>query len=120
MSPRFLTERRARSTETRTRQSWSVLSFLGELQAPGAPVVDVYLLAPDVLLHHLGVLHHVLADAHLFFGHGALLHHDLFFGEGDAYLLLAYLGLRRGALGDGDALYRDLLAAGGDLEPLAV
>src|SRR3712207_7849063 len=40
---------------------------------------------------HLGVLHHVLADAHLFLGHGALLHHDLFLGEGHPYLLLAYL-----------------------------
>src|SRR3712207_9085346 len=68
---------------------------------------------------HLGVLHHVLADAHLFLGHGALLHHDLFLGEGDAYLLLAYLGAR-GLAVDRHPVHGDLLAAGGHLHPLAV
>src|ERR671917_1066778 len=76
-------------------------------------VFDVYLLAPDVLLDHLGVLHHVLADADLFLGHGPLLHHDLFLGDGDAYLVVAYLGLRgRRALLDGYPLDGDLLVAG--------
>src|ERR671910_592245 len=44
-------------------------------------VLDFYLLAPDVLLDRLGVLHDVLAHAHLLLGHGALAHHDLFLGH---------------------------------------
>src|SRR5215218_7418132 len=60
-----------------------------ELEAPGGLVVYVYFLAPYVLLDHLGILNHVLADAHLFLGNGALLHNNLFLSHGDAYLVLA-------------------------------
>src|SRR5215207_8784737 len=92
-----------------------------ELQtAPGGLVVYVDLLAPDVLLYHLGVLDHVLADSHLFLGHGALLHHDLFLSHGDAYLVLAYLGLGGCALREGYPLHGDLLVAGGHFDALAV
>src|SRR5829696_7016068 len=87
--------------------------------APSGLVLDVYLLAPDVLLYHLGVLHHVLADAHLFLGHGALLHHDLFLGQGHPHLVLADLGLR-GFARERNPLHRDLLVARGHLYALAV
>src|SRR5918994_1607236 len=91
-----------------------------ELQtAPGGLVVYVDLLAPDVLLYHLGVLDDVLADSHLFLGHGALLHHDLFLSHGDAYLVLAYLGLGGCALREGYPLHGDLLVAGGHFDALA-
>src|SRR5918995_970811 len=35
-------------------------------------VLDIYLLAPYVLLHHLGALYHLLADANLLLDHGPL------------------------------------------------
>src|SRR5215211_983315 len=82
-------------------------------------VVDVDLLATDVFLDDFRVLNHVLADAHLFFGNGSLLHDDLFFGNGDADLGVSDLGLGGLAL-YGDAIDCDLLVAGRYLHPLAV
>src|SRR5215212_6414340 len=102
-----------------TRLPWS--ASLRELQAaPGGLVVYLDLLAPDVLLHDLGVLDHVLADADLFLGHGALLHDDLFLGYRDPDLLLAYLGLCCGSLRHRHTFDGDLLVAGRDLYLLAV
>src|SRR5215203_3230768 len=92
-----------------------------ELQtALGALVVHVYLLAPDILLNHLCVLNHVLADPDLLLGNRALLHHNLFLGYGHPHLVLTYLGLCCSALREGHAIDGDLLAAGGDLYLLAV
>src|SRR5215213_8357504 len=51
---------RERRVRYRTRQSWSALSLLRLPTAPSGLVVDVDLLAPDVLLHDFGVLDHVL------------------------------------------------------------
>src|SRR5215217_2731776 len=82
-------------------------------------VLDVYLLAPYVLLDDLRVLHNVLADAHLFLGHGALADDDLFLGDGHHDLVLADLGLRSLA-GDRHPLHAYFLVAGGDLYLLAV
>src|SRR5215204_2106275 len=88
--------------------------------ALGALVVHVYLLAPDILLNHLCVLNHVLADPDLLLGNRALLHHNLFLGYGHPHLVLTYLGLCCSALREGHAIDGDLLAAGGDLYLLAV
>src|SRR5918993_382010 len=82
-------------------------------------VFDVHLLAPYVLLDDLGVLHHVLSDADLFLGYGALADDDLFLGDWHHDLVLAYLGLRSLAF-DGHPLDRYFLVAGRDLDLLAV
>src|SRR5215212_5835147 len=71
-------------------------------------VLDVYLLAPYVLLDDLRVFHNVLADADLFLGHGALAHDDLFLDHRNHDLVFADLGLRSLAL-YGHPLHSDLL-----------
>src|SRR5215212_2464203 len=86
--------------------------------APSGLVLDVYLLAPDILFDNMGVLDHVLADAHLFLDNRALLHHDLFLGDGDAHLDVADLGLRSLPL-NRDTVDGDLFVAGGYLHALA-
>src|SRR5829696_1962570 len=100
---------------------WSVLSFAGRLAgaASGGIVLYVYLLAPYVLLDDLGVFDHVLADADLFLGHGALAHDDLFFGHRHHDLVLSDLGLG-GLAGGGHPLHAHLFVAGRDLYLLAV
>src|SRR5829696_7881016 len=95
----------------------SLAGFL-EASAPGV-VLDVDLLAPDVLLDRLGVLDHILAHADLFLDHRALAHDDLFLGHRHDDLVLTDLGLGGLARG-GHALHADLLVAGGDLYLLAV
>src|SRR3712207_4014191 len=94
-------------------------AVLALARGPAGLVVYVDLLAPYVLLNDLCVLHHVLADADLLLHHGALLHNDFFFGDRHADLFVAYVGGGGLAL-YGDAVYGDLLAAGGDLHLLAV
>src|SRR5215211_3533994 len=88
-------------------------------EAPLGRIVDIDLLAPYVLLDRLGVLNYVLADPYLLLGHRPLLHHDLFLGNGDAYLVVSDLGL--GSLAHyRNALDGDLLVAGRYLHALAV
>src|ERR687895_1482899 len=82
-------------------------------------VFDFDLFAPHVLLDCLGVLHHVLAEANLFLGHGALVDHDLFLGDGHGHLVLTDLGFGRLAF-DGHPLDRYFLVLGRDLDLLAV
>src|SRR3712207_961214 len=48
---------------------------------PLGGVVYVDLFLAHVLLNHLGVLHHILADPHLLLGNWPLLHHHLFLGD---------------------------------------
>src|SRR5215211_3515341 len=95
--------------------------LVAALGAPtsGGLVLYLYLLAPDVLLDRLGGGDHVLADANLFLGNRLLGDHDLFFGDGNPYLVLADLGLRNLAL-YGHPLHRYLLVAGGNLDAFAV
>src|SRR5829696_7363066 len=95
----------------------SLAGFL-EASAPGV-VLDVDLLAPDVLLDRLGVLDHILAHADLFLDHRALAHDDLFLGHRHDDLVLTDLGLGGLAI-HGHALHADLLVAGGNLYLLAV
>src|SRR5829696_1799929 len=95
----------------------SLAGFL-EASAPGV-VLDVDLLAPDVLLDRLGVLDHILAHADLFLDRRALAHDDLFLGHRHDDFLVSDLGLGGLARG-GHALHADLLVAGGDLYLLAV
>src|SRR5215208_109663 len=61
-------------------------------------VLDVYLLAPYVLLDRLGVRDHVLADPDFFLDDRALADDDLFLGHRYHDLVLADLGLRSLAL----------------------
>src|SRR5215217_790397 len=82
-------------------------------------VLDFDLFAPHVLLDCLGVLHHVLAEADLFLGHGALVDHDLFLGDGHGHLVLADLGFGRLAF-NGHPLDRYFLVLGRNLDLLAV
>src|ERR671912_215249 len=82
-------------------------------------VLDFDLFAPYVLLDCLGVLHHVLAEADLFLGHGALVNHDLFLGDRHGHLVLTDLGFGRLAF-DGHPLDRYFLVLGRDLDLLAV
>src|SRR5215217_4455159 len=82
-------------------------------------VLDVYLLAPYVLLDDLRVLHNVLADAHFFLDDRALAHDDLFLGHRNHELVVADLGLRSLAL-DGHPLHSDLLVPCGHLYAFAV
>src|SRR4028119_958274 len=82
-------------------------------------VLDVYLLAPDVLLDDLGALHHVLAQPDFFLGHRPLVDNDLLLGHRHRDLVLAYLRLGRLA-GDRHPLHRHLLVLDGDLYALAV
>src|SRR5215218_6012495 len=87
--------------------------------APLSGVLDFDLFAPHVLLDCLGVLHHVLAEADLFLGHGALVDHDLFLGDGHGHLVLADLGFGRLAF-NGHPLDRYFLVLGRNLDLLAV
>src|SRR3712207_1035871 len=88
------------------------LLALGRAAAPLGCVLYLYLLAPYVLLDYLCVLNYVLADAHLFLGHGALVDNDLFLCYGHNDLILAYVGF--GSLPFyGHPLDRDFLVAGG-------
>src|SRR5215216_90868 len=74
------------------------LATLGVLSlgaaAPLGFILYLDLLAPHVLLDNLRVFHNVLADAHLFLDHRALVHNDLFLGHGHHDLVLTDLGLR--------------------------
>src|SRR5215217_2659343 len=119
----FLWKGKAGRSRTRPLRTPLVRALAGLLRTLDAStlslVLDVYLLAPDVLLDDLGVLHHVLADADLFLGHRALAHDDLFLGHGNDDLVLADLGLRSLA-GDGHPLHAYFLVAGGDLYLLTV
>src|SRR5215208_6683587 len=78
------------------------LATLGVLSLGAAAllgfVLYLYLLAPYVLLDDLRVLYNVLADAHLFLDHRALVHNDLFLGHRHHDLVLTDLGLRSLAL----------------------
>src|SRR5215213_4021287 len=67
----------------------------------------------------LGGVLNVLAEADLFLGHGALVDHDFFLGDGHGHLVLADLGLR-GLAFDGHPLDRYFLVLGRDLYLLAV
>jgi hypothetical protein len=87
--------------------------------APSGLIVYVYLLAPDVLLHNLGVLNHILADAELLLDNRLLGDHDFFFGDGDADLVIADLGLLGFAL-QRNPLHRDLFVPGGYCHALAL
>src|SRR5215203_3870082 len=87
--------------------------------ASGGLVLDVHLLAPDVLLYDLGVVHRVLAHPHLLLGHGALVDDDLLLGDRHHDLVLPYLGLG-GLARHRHPLDADLLVPDRDLDPLAV
>src|SRR4028119_1934755 len=82
-------------------------------------VLDVYLLAADVLLDDLRALNHVLAQPDLFLGHRPLVDDDLLLGHRHGDLVLADLGLGRLAA-DRDTLDGDFLVLDGDLYALAV
>src|SRR5215212_5482749 len=66
--------------------------------APLGVVLDLYLLAPYVLLNYLPLFHNFLADAHLFLEDRALVHNDLFLGYRYHDLVVSDLGLRGLAL----------------------
>src|SRR5215216_5211198 len=99
------------------------LATLGVLSLGAAAllgfVLYLYLLAPYVLLDDLRVLYNVLADAHLFLDHRALVHNDLFLGHRHHDLVLTDLGLRSLAF-YGHPLHAYLLVASRDLYVLAV
>src|SRR5919112_6309909 len=100
---------------------WQLL-LTAPLEVPAAPlgfVLYLYLLAPYVLLDYLSVFHNVLADAHLFLDHWALVHNDLFLCHRHHDLVLTDLGLRSLAL-YGDPLDAYLFVPCGYLYALAV
>src|SRR5215212_3862559 len=87
--------------------------------APLGVVLDLYLLAPYVLLNYLPLFHNFLADAHLFLEDRALVHNDLFLGYRYHDLVVSDLGLRGLALyGHPFDVY--LFVPCGDLYALAV
>ena len=94
--------------------------FAGSLAgvASGGIVLYLYLLAPDVLLDHFGILNYILADTHLLLYNRALLHNDLFLADRDDNLILADLCLLSCAL-HGHPLDGDLFMPCGDLYVLA-
>src|SRR5215213_6030783 len=100
------------------------LATLGVLSLGAAAllgfVLYLYLLAPYVLLDDLRVLYNVLADAHLFLDHRALVHNDLFLGHRYNDLVLTDLGLCCCLALYGHPLDAYLLVAGGNLYVLVV
>lgn len=66
------------------------------LVVPSSTSTSIFL--AHILFDRLGILYHVLADKDLFLGYWPLLQHNLFLSDGDADLVLAYLGRDRRAL----------------------